>query len=233
MTSKLDYVRKGQTISANAWNELVERVNALERRPSFDFLVPQKQKPTISLALFAITWNWALDANGVAFASASPVDTQTLDVSQDVVTVYAPNGTGDGAAANVEWRWCVWRGRWELCEEPAAPVALLAITWNWALDANGVAFASASPVDTQTLVVSQDVVTVYAPNGTGDGVAANVEWRWCVWRGRWELVEKKPAEPDPTLYSQSVITNLMVNVSNDRLVISNINETIHYYGDEN
>ena len=160
MTSKLDYVRKGQTISANAWNELVERVNALERRPSFDFLVPQKQKPTISLALFAITWNWALDANGVAFASASPVDTQPLDVSQDVVTVYAPNGTGDGAAANVEWR-------------------------------------------------------------------------WCVWRGRWELVEKKPAEPDPTLYSQSVITNLMVNVSNDRLVISIINETIHYYGDEN
>ena len=112
MTAKIETVRKGQKITAEAWNELVERVNALERRQAFNFTVPQKQKPVVTLALFAITWNWTNDANNVPFASASIVDTRTGAVSQVVATVFAPNGYGAGQG--VERRWCVWRGRWEL-----------------------------------------------------------------------------------------------------------------------
>lgn len=126
MSSKLDTVRKGQKITAEAWNELVERVNALERRQAFNFTVPQKQKPVVALALFAITWNWTNDANNVPYASASIVDTRTGAVSQDVVTVFAPNGYGSGQG--VERRWCVWRGRWELCEKDAPELTLLTKT---------------------------------------------------------------------------------------------------------
>lgn len=112
MNSRIDNVKKGERITAEAWNELVERVNALERRQAFNITVPQKQKPIVTLALFAITWNWTNDDNNVPYASASPVDTRTGAVSQDVVTVFAPNGYGAGQG--VERRWCVWRGRWEL-----------------------------------------------------------------------------------------------------------------------
>lgn len=115
MNSRIDNVKKGERITAEAWNELVERVNALERRQAFNFTVPQKQKPVVTLALFAITWNWTNDANNVPYASASPVDTRTGAVGEETVTVFAPNGYGSGQG--VLRRWCVWRGRWELCDK--------------------------------------------------------------------------------------------------------------------
>ena len=124
MSAKIDSVRRGQFITAESWNELVERVNALEAAQArrFDFTV-QKQKPVVALALFAITWTWTNDANNVPYASASIVDTRTGAVSQDVATVFAPNGYGSGQG--VERRWCVWRGRWELCEKS------LNLQFNW------------------------------------------------------------------------------------------------------
>lgn len=121
MNSRIDNVKKGERITAEAWNELVERVNALERRQAFNFTVPQKQKPVVTLALFAITWNWSNDASGVPYASAKQIDTRTLAVGNESVTVFAPNGYGAGSATSAQWRWCVWRGRWELCEKSFNP----------------------------------------------------------------------------------------------------------------
>lgn len=44
MTAKIDNVKKGERITAEAWNELVERVNALERKQTFNFTVQPRPK---------------------------------------------------------------------------------------------------------------------------------------------------------------------------------------------
>lgn len=44
MAGSLDYVRRGEAITAEKWNALVERINALEQRQTFDFRAPRKAR---------------------------------------------------------------------------------------------------------------------------------------------------------------------------------------------
>ena len=44
MAGSLDYVRRGEAITAEKWNALVERINALEQERSFSFGVQKRPK---------------------------------------------------------------------------------------------------------------------------------------------------------------------------------------------
>lgn len=97
MTGTLDYVRKGEPITAEAWNALVERINALEQRPSFGFGVSRRPKGggdkrelSFDAAQFVTDVNWE--------AKTIP------SVAGSAVANYTPEGAAlfslDGGAAS-------------------------------------------------------------------------------------------------------------------------------------
>ena len=131
MAGTLDYVQKGEAITAEKWNALVERINALERRPSFGFGVHKRPKGGGGepLALVAIRgyytnnpWgHWVQDSNGVwHMPTAKFVDEITLTRGTENVDVYMTRAL-DYTFKNLgnAWfnRWAVYRNnRWELLD---------------------------------------------------------------------------------------------------------------------
>ena len=131
MAGTLDYVQKGEAITAEKWNALVERINALEQRPSFGFGVHKRPKGGGGepLALVAIRgyytnnpWgHWVQDSNGVwHMPTAKFVDEITLTRGTENVDVYMTRAL-DSTFKNLgnAWfnRWAVYRNnRWELLD---------------------------------------------------------------------------------------------------------------------
>lgn len=135
MAGTLDYVRKGEAITAEKWNALVERINALEQRQTFDFRAPRKARGGggEKLALVAVLgWGgspsvtsttWAQDANGVYYTTkARFVDETTLSRGTENITVYmtdVPRADSFRKTYSGSWynRWAVYRNnRWELLD---------------------------------------------------------------------------------------------------------------------
>lgn len=131
MAGTLDYVQKGEAITAEKWNALVERINALEHRPNFGFGVHKRPKGGGGepLALVAIRgyytnnpWgHWVQDSNGVwHMPTAKFVDEITLTRGTENVDVYMTRAL-DNTFKNLgnAWynRWAVYRNnRWELLD---------------------------------------------------------------------------------------------------------------------
>ena len=116
MVAKLDDVRKGQLITADAWNTIVERVNTLEAEKArrFDFLAPKKPKTNIDIRPARLASAWAQNAAGVWQATANFIVDDVVDTSS-AVDVYAPIATSDpGGTVNTTRFYVLWRGRWEL-----------------------------------------------------------------------------------------------------------------------
>lgn len=130
MAGTLDYVQRGEAITAEKWNALVERINALEQRPSFGFGVSRRPKGGGDpLALVAIRgyydtnpWGlWKQDSKGVwHMPTAKFVDETTLARGAEDVDVYMTRALDDRfKALGNSWfnRWAVYRNkRWELLD---------------------------------------------------------------------------------------------------------------------
>lgn len=135
MAGTLDYVQKGEAITAEKWNALVERINALEQRPNFGFGVHKRPKggggePLALVAVPGWGWSssgtsttWTQDANGVYYTTkARIVDETTLQRGTDNVVAYMTNvPRTDGFRKTLPSiyynRWAIFRNqRWELID---------------------------------------------------------------------------------------------------------------------
>lgn len=123
MTAKLDEVKKGDRITAEAWNDLVRRVNALENQQRFNFVVPPKGgKSSINLRFMRLISDWTRNDAGTWQANAYFINEETglVDTSSSVPVWWTfksstvPEGTAYG------WSfWAIWRGRWEALQTSA------------------------------------------------------------------------------------------------------------------
>ena len=119
MAGMLDYVRKGEAITAEKWNALVERINALEQRQTFDFSTPQKNRRD-NFQPCRLLSAWAQDSNGVWKGRAGFINPTTgrPDASY-IFDVYCPAASGRPEGDPYSWRfWAAWRGRWESLQQP-------------------------------------------------------------------------------------------------------------------
>lgn len=123
MAGTLDYVQKGEAITAEKWNALVERINALEQRPNFGFGVSRRPKgggDKIAAFWLPSSANWSIDANGVYYTDyARFLDLSTGDQiipgDHSYVSVYAGAGLGELNEQGGSRRWCAFKNnRWEL-----------------------------------------------------------------------------------------------------------------------
>ena len=119
MAGTLDYVKRGEAITAEKWNALVERINALEQRQTFDFRAPRKGGGGVKVALAQILWNWSKRAGeSVYSASAHLVEpaTKAVDESKSIL-VYSSSGYRSGTWNANELRWIASVGGvWQLID---------------------------------------------------------------------------------------------------------------------
>lgn len=116
--SNIPRVQTGDRLTGSLMNKIIDAANEATRT-DLSFTVP-KRAGGCRIALAAIQWDWSRVA-GVYQTTASLVNTATGEVSDSVVAVYAPNGTGAGEAGTVERRWIFLNaGRWELLEKEAS-----------------------------------------------------------------------------------------------------------------
>lgn len=125
MTGTLDYVQRGEAITAEKWNALVERVNALEQRPSFGFGVSRRPRgggPEIRPCRLVSAWTQG--ASGVWQGRAVFIIPETGRPDPSFIfDVYCPAATGKPEGEAYSWRfWAAYdkeRRRWESLQQPA------------------------------------------------------------------------------------------------------------------
>lgn len=125
MAKQIETVQRGQAITAEAWNALVERINRLER-DRFSMTVPPRipKQKLFPAAPFVLYTDWQKRDDDkikdlVWWAGAHPIDFKTgeIDYEQDnIVKVYAPLNTDDKkpAGSAPDWKfWAIWKDeRW-------------------------------------------------------------------------------------------------------------------------
>lgn len=125
MAGTLDYVQKGEAITAEKWNALVERINALEQRRSFDFRVPVRVRPQSggsNVALCSINSNnWTLDEENYYYTTATLLDAYGQS-SGKTIEVYAPYyaTSHPGVVAGSRWYVVFIDDRWTLIPRSGA-----------------------------------------------------------------------------------------------------------------
>lgn len=125
MTAKLDEVKKGDRITAEAWNDLVRRVNAIENLQRFNFTVPPKASKSLNLRFMRLCSSWTRNEAGTWQADAYFINEKTgaVDTSSSVPVFWAFNNatTPEGEAWGWSF-WAIWRGRWEALQTTATAV---------------------------------------------------------------------------------------------------------------
>ena len=117
MAKTIDTVQRGQTITAEAWNTLVERINRLER-DRFIMTAPPRTPKRPLAKTFVLKTEWEKQ-DGIWQADARPIDSATGETDTDdskIVKVYAPLDTGEKPAGEAQkWKfWAIWKNnRWE------------------------------------------------------------------------------------------------------------------------
>lgn len=158
MTAKIDNVKKGERITAEAWNELVERVNALEKRQAFNFTVQQRPRAAKPLVVkpFRLRSYWTKAAGAVYTAQAIEIDPKTQANAQGAVLVDVYSVTGGAPPEGAPYSWlfyAVWneeRERWESLQQPQI----------------------------KEPAISGDYITVYDYDSNRGGCAVNNEGVW-------------------------------------------------------
>ena len=126
MAGTLDYVQKGEAITAEKWNALVERINALEQRRTFDFRAPRKARGGDEGDIFKpfrLLSTWAQDSAGVWYGRACYVNPETgRPDATDLFDVYCPAASGRPEGEAYSWRaWARFDKklqRWESLQQP-------------------------------------------------------------------------------------------------------------------
>lgn len=114
---KLPRVRKGDPITAAAWNDVVDKVNG---KPDLSIKRGHLVKRGDDVRLARLQSAWQQNAAGVWYATACFIVNDVADTSS-IVAVYAPvsNSNPGGTVAETRF-YVVWRGRWELLGAPAS-----------------------------------------------------------------------------------------------------------------
>lgn len=122
MAKKIDTVQRGQAITAEAWNALIERINQLER-DKFSMTLPTRMpKAMLAARPMLLATNWLKQDNETMWrATAYFIDSSTGEAdTSGTVDVVAPTYTENKPAGEAnKWKfWAVWRkGRWETMQE--------------------------------------------------------------------------------------------------------------------
>ena len=122
MAGTLDYVQKGEAITAEKWNALVERINALEQGTCFGFGVTRRPKggggPVLKPC--RLLSSWAQNDAGVWQGRACFIIPETGRPDPSFIfDVYCPAASGRPEGEPYSWRyWAAWRGRWESLQQP-------------------------------------------------------------------------------------------------------------------
>lgn len=125
MAGTLDYVHKGEAITAEKWNALVERINALEQETCFGFGVTRRPKggggPVLKPC--RLLSSWAQNDAGVWQGRACFIIPETGRPDPSFVfDVYCPAASGRPEGEPYSWRfWAAYdkdRKRWESLQQP-------------------------------------------------------------------------------------------------------------------